>query len=307
MALTYGTEGADLRVPEVASNLLHYLLVDLTDLFKVGMVNLGDQAGRGSATENISQIDLDDAMSSPAEGGAVSVTEPATASVQVTIARKAIARAQTDILVGTGAPGMAMGPEHLAMDSRNAVSLTRTALAAGLFSGVSSTVGATTVDFDVDLAYDGMFALQTARNRPPFFACVYPEQLNNFQSSLRGEGGAAQFEAATAGLLHAKGPGYAGSWHGIEWYTSDQVPTANGGADSNGCMWAYGAFGFKEASIAPMLSQAGIVRSAVPEHAAAWIEEFRTAANGLTTYVTNYYVGVVELEDARAVGLISDR
>ncbi len=307
MTITFAADGGDLRVPEVANALLHVLLVDLTDLYQVGMVNLGDMAGLGSDTSNISQVDLDDAMTAPAEGTTIAITDPGTASVQVAIARQALRRSATDLFIGTGAPGMAYDAATLAMDARNSIVLRRTGLVAALFSAVANTVGTTTVDLDVDDIRDAMFQLQTARNSPPFFCTLFPEQLNNFQQSLSGEGGAVQFEAATAGMIQAKGPGYAGNWHGIEFYSSDQVPTANAGADSNGCMWARGAFGYAEAAIAPMLSAAGVIKSAVPGNAVAWIEESRTPDLGTTDFTYNYYTGVVEIEDLRAVGIVTDR
>jgi len=307
MAITYATEGADLRVAEVANPLLHLILADLTDLYGVGMVNLGDGAGSGSSTDNISKLDLDDPMTAPAEGAAVSATDPATASVQVSIARQALRRDITDLFAGTGTSAMAFNPALIAQDAANSIVIRRTGLVASLFSSVSNSVGTTTVDLSVDDIYDAMFQLHTTLNQPPFFCTLYSEQINNFQSSLRGEGGANQFKAVTAEMLSAKGPGFVGSWNGVDFWSSDQVPTANGGADSAGCMWSMGAFGYKEAAVASMLQQGGSVISSVPAESAAWIEVQRSPDTGSTIYVYNYYTGVVEIEDDRACAIITDR
>jgi len=307
MALTYAANGGDLRITETANALLHLILVDLTDLFAL-CTNLGDQAGRGSTTDKVSRVDLDDAMTTPAEGAAVAVTDPTTSNVTVAIARQALRRQETDLLRITGASSMfSLTQEFLARDAANSIVIARTAQIATLFSTVANTVGTTTVDLSVTNIYQAMFQLQTERNRPPFACVLFPEQLNNFQNDLRGESGAVQFEAASAAMLGAKGPGFAGSWHNIDFWSSDQVPTANAGADSNGCMFAAGAFGYKEASAAAMLRAAGSELVPVPEFSPAFIELQRMPAEATMDAVYNYYDGVVELEDERAVGIISDR
>ena len=307
MTLTYAANWGDLRITETANALLHILLVDLTDLFSL-CTNLGDQAGRGSTTDKVSRVDLDDAMTAPAEGVAVGVTDPATSNVTVAIARQALRRQETDLLRITGASSMfSLTDAFLARDAANSIVIRRTAQVAALFSAVANTVGATTVDLTVTTIYQAMFQLQNTRNRPPFACVLFPEQFNNFQNSLRGELGASAFQAATAAMLAAKGPGYSGSWNNIDFWTSDQVPTANLGADSNGCMFAAGAFGYKEASAAAMLRRAGTEIIPVPEFSPAFIELDRVAASGVMDAVYNYYDGVVELEDDRAVGVISDR
>jgi len=307
MALTYAATGADLRITETANALLLILLVDLTDLFQL-CTNLGDQAGRGSTTDKVSRVDLDDAMTAPAEGAAVGVTDPATSNVTVAIARQALRRQETDLLRITGASSMfSLTQEFLARDAANSIVIRRTAQVAALFPAVANFVGASGVDLTVTNIYQAMFQLQTARNRPPFACVLFPEQMNNFQNDLRGESGAVQFQNATDAMLAAKGSGFAGSWHNINFWTSDQVPTANAGADSNGSMFAAGAFGYKEASAASMLRAAGSEIVPVPEFSPAFIELQRIPASGTTDAVYNYYDGVVELEDLRAVSIITDR
>src|SRR3990167_1733608 len=173
MALTYAANGGDLRITETANALLHILLVDLTDLFMCGCcTDLGDQAGRGSTTDKVARVDLDDPMTAPGEGVAVGVTDPATSNVQVAIARQALRRQETDLLKITGAASMlSLTPEFLARDAANSIVIRRTAQIATLFSAVATTIGATTVDLTVTNIYQAMFQLQTARNRPPFY-CV---------------------------------------------------------------------------------------------------------------------------------------
>lgn len=311
MTIDYAGEGASLRITETANARLWVLLVDTTDLFHC-CTNLGDQAGRGSSTDKVSQIDLDDPLTAPAEAAAVAVTDPAVANVTVAVARQALRRQETDLHALTGAPGMYRlnDPELLALDARNSISIRRSAMIAALFAGLANNVGATTVDLSVTNIYQAMFQLQLARNpnQPGGPCCVlHPQQFNDFQESLRSEAGAVQFQAATDAMLFFAAPGFAGMWHGISFFTADQVATANAGADRQGAMFTMGAFGYKEASAQQFLRRdAGSAFLPVPEFSPAFIELVRTPASALFDAVFNYYVGVVEVEDLRAVSITTD-
>ena len=310
MALLYSGVGGDLRITETANALVHVLLVDLTDLFGCGCcVDLGDQAGRGSSTDKVSRVDLDDAMTAPAEGVAPAVNDPATSNVTVAIARRALRRQESDLLRITGAPSSfsLMSPEWMAMDARNSIAISRTGLIAALFAGLINSVGATGVNLSVTNIYSAMFQLHLTLNKPPFYCVLHPQQTNDFINDLRGEQGAVAFEAASVEMLAARGPGFYGGWHGIEFWMSDQVPLVNAGADRGGAMMGAGAFGYKEASAAAMLRQdAGSAFAPVPEYSPAFIEIQRNPGTGITEALYNYYVGVVELEDDRGVEIITD-
>lgn len=311
MTIDYVGEGASLRITETANARLWVLLVDTTDLFHC-CTNLGDQAGRGSSTDKVSQIDLDDPMTAPAEAAAVAVTDPAVASVTIAIARQALRRQETDLHALTGAPGMYRlnDPELLSLDARNSIVIRRSALITALFAGLATEVGATGVDLSVTNIYQAMFQLQLNRNpqEPGGPCCVlHPQQFNDFQESLRGEAGAVQFQAATDRMLYFGAPGFYGEWHGLSFWTSDQVPTVNAGADRGGAMFTHGCFGYKEASAAQFLRRdAGSAFLPVPEFSPAFIELVRTPASALFDAVFNYYAGVVEIEDLRGVEIITD-
>lgn len=302
MAQLYSGVGGDVRLTE-ANALLHTLLVDLFDPFSL-MVDLGDAAGSGSSVAQISKVDLDDPLAATTEGNTVSATDPTFSSASVTVAWQALRRDVSDLLRLTGAPGMwAMDPGQVAMDARNAVAIRRAALLAALFPSVSNSVGTSGADMTVTDFQDAIFQLQNTRNAPPFIAVIHPQQLNDLQKDIRSESGVLQFHAPSAEMLQAKGPGFAGNYMGVDIYTSDQV-TASGG-NRLGCMFSRGAFGYREASIGALPVADRLV--GVPGAARAAIELERDGAAGLTRYIYHYYVGVVEIEDDRAVQIATDQ
>ena len=306
MVQTYGANGGDLRLTETANVLLHRTLVDLTDLYSL-LVNLGDQAGRGSTVDQISTVTLTDAMTAPAEGGTTGVVDPTFGSVTVTIARQQLRRQITDLLKLTSAPGMwALNPMQVAEDARNSITLRRTGLAAALFAAITNSVGASGVDLTVTNIFQAKFQLQTTRNTPRFACVLHPVQMHDFETDLRGETGPLQWISASPEMLRAKGPGFAGSWLNIDFYTSDQVATANGGADRQGAMFAPGFAGFKEASARNLTQNAGTQMLGVSPFAPAWIEISRTPSTGVEEFNYNYYTGVAEIEDNRAVDVTTD-
>lgn len=302
MTQDYTNNGGDLRLTE-ANALLHTLLVDTTDLYEL-CTDLGDAAGSGSAAAQISKVDLDDPLAAVTEATEVSATDPTFASASVTIAWQVLRRDISDLLRLTGQPGMwAMDPGQVAMDARNAISIRRSALIAALFPSVANSVGTSGADMTVTDFQDAIIQLQNTRN-PGRYACVlHPVQLGDLQKDLRNESGVLQFVPASGEMLMAKGPGFAGSFMGVDIYTSDQV-TASGG-NRLGCMFSSGAFGFREASIGALPVADRLV--GVPGVARAAIELERAGTYGVTRYIYHYYTGVVEIEDERAVQIATDQ
>ena len=63
-----------------------------------------------------------------------------------------------------------------------------------------------------------LWSLQTPLRRST--AWLSPRQLADFQESLRAEGGALQYQAATADMLQAKGQGFQGRFASVDIYRS---------------------------------------------------------------------------------------
>lgn len=292
-----------LVLTETLNPALFALLVDATDLFGLNhIVNLGDQAGAGSDTEQISRISWADPMAAVAEGAAVAETVPTSSDVTVAVARQALRRDITDLMqiVGT-----LVNVETLAMDMRNAAILRRTDMLCGLFSTLSNQVGGGAgTDFRVDDFYDAMFQLTQSRVGGPIAAVLGANSITEFQSDLRTEGGPTQFIASTQEMLSVKGPSFAGSFAGVDVYSSDSCESVAGTRRS--AMFGVGCFGYKEASAQSVVALDASVSSTIPGGSPIWVEIERDSASGLTQIVGNYYLGVVELEDARGVLISTD-
>ena len=190
------------------------------------------------------------------------------------------------------------------------VALTMTDLTTTLFSSISTTVSpaaGATEDLDVDTVYAAQFALNNRNNQAGSgYTCVlYPEQMNNFRSSLSAEGGAIQYVPATAEMLATKGPGFQGSWNSIDFYQSDSVP-ASGGVSSVGAMYSKGWASYTMAPVRALQGRFIPSDSVIVDAGELLVELERDASNGLTTAIANMYPAVAESNASRACAIISD-
>ena len=112
-----------------------------------------------------------------------------------------------------------------------------------------------------------------------------------------------QFNPATAEQLATKGPGFQGSWNGINFWQSNQV-TESGG-NKLGCMFADGAFAYSEAPVS--LLQGHIPADRVMLDAGELLVELiREASLGETAALAHYYPAVAIAENVRGVEIITD-
>jgi len=293
---------ADLVVAAVLNQAIFELIADRVDL-RHTVFYADDPAGSGSAAVKIPQVQFDEKMAAVAEGADVGNSALGDGSVTLTVARQALRYDTTDLmqLVSNGkvdiprlGAGIAMGAVRRASE-----------LIALAIDGFSTTAGGVAVDFDVDTFYDAQFALEEA-DVPggPVFWVTKPKQFTQFQSALRGEGGAIQFQGSTAELLAMKSQGYKGSFNGVDIWTSSQVQ--DDGSGYYGGMFAYGAVAGAEAT--PSLDESKIPVSpflqVAVDDSAIWVELERSAAGGLTKVVGNYYAAFGINEDARGVTTI---
>lgn len=209
----------------------------------------------------------------------------------------------TDLIPIAGGP---IQVERVAANLVAGVSLTLTDLLTALFPSLSSDVGpGTGVDLDVASIYDAAFQLNSQSVSGPFACVLHPQQFNDFQNSLRAEAGAVQFRAATSDLLELRGPGFKGSWNGIQFYQSDSVTKVNSDADYSGAMFGAGAFGYTlaDARLAAGHIPPGLLYLA---NEAVVIEMARDQTNFMTSLIASMFPAVVEIEGARGVEIISD-
>lgn len=288
------------RLSELLHSELHVILADMTDLSSLVPV-VRDMGGSGSTTLKTARVDWDNAFASVAENGSLSNTALSFDSVTGSIARQGLQRQASDLYEITGSLPEAsiLG---IAQSMAIGAVLRKTDMITALFSSVSGTVGTTTVDLSVSDIYSAMYALMNTSVPLPYVCVLYPVQFTDWMSSLQGEVGPQAFVPATQAMLAAKGPGYKGSWNGIEFYTSDSVPTANGGADSNGCL-------FNPRAFAALQARKNVVYGGqvVYPDALVSVEFERDASGALTKIVGDMFYGVYEQEDALAVGIVTDR
>ena len=183
----------------------------------------------------------------------------------------------------------------------DAAVLRQTDMICALYGSLSSSVGTSGADLTADDIYEAQYTLIQARVPGPYTCVLSPIQQTHFMDSLRGEGGEVQWEAATAAMLHTTGAGFAGTWHGINFWHADSVVT--NGANSEGAMYGEGCFGYARGVPSEVVALAGpgSFEGVTPSGSPIFVEFQREAAEAHTLVVGNLYFGISEIEDARGV------
>jgi hypothetical protein len=296
----------DLRLARILNNEIQLLLADRFSLrTHPAIFNAGNIAGRGSSVISIPQAGLEGYDLMTAVGGEtasasnVALTD---ASADITIARFALRREISDLANMTDSVGLTA--ERLAADMVGGYEMAVTNAICDTIDGFTATAGTTGVDLSVDDFFSALFTLEQASVRTPYVSVLHPVQVTDLQNSIRAEGGALQYIAATQEMLAAKGQGFAGSFLGVDIFKSSKVPTANGGADRAGAMMGYGAVGMAEGSVRPISALSGALQ--FPAGTVIAVEYERNSATALTAITGNAYFGVALLQDAMGVSIISD-
>jgi len=306
--ILFSTLSGNARVSAVLHQTIVEKLADTFDLSNhPSILQFGVMNGTGSSALQVPVVGLNgtDSMAAVADGSAVSNTQITTGSATITIARQALRRSISDLanLTNNVAGGMGVGIEGLAEDMVFAYRKRATSMLCALSSGFSTSVGATTVNLSVSTFYDAIFALQLQANDGQFVAVLHPQQINDLISSLRSETGPGQYLAATQDQMNAKGRGFRSSIFGVDLYGSTLTPTVNAGADYLGMMFAPGAIGMATGTPAPVAGAGGVI---LPAGSPVVVELERDSASGLTYLTGSAYLGVAEVQDLKAVSILSD-
>lgn len=296
------------RVSAVLHQTIQAKLADKASLWRHPAITyFGGLSGSGSTALQVPVVGLagTDVMAAVSDGSSVSNTSLTTGSATITIARQSLRYDLTDLasLSNPIAGGMGVGIEGLAESIVTGAEMRFTSMVCALASGVSTSVGSTGVDLSVATFYSAIYGLQLTANDTEFMAILHPQQINDLITSLRAETGAVQYLPATAEQIAAHGPGLRGSFAGVSLFSSTKIPTANAGADYAGVMFARGFCGYADGTPSPVQGAGGLI---LPAGTPIVVELERDAASALTKIVGSYYVGVAEIEDARAVQIISD-
>ena len=303
--VTFANTG-DLKLAKILNNEIQLLLADRFSLRNhPSIFQAGNISGRGSSVLSVPQAGLDGFDLMSATGGEIAATANVAltdSSADITISRFALRREISDLANMTYKVGLTV--ERLAADMVGGYEMAVTNAICDTIDGFTTVAGTSGVDLSVDDFFSALFSLEQASVPTPYVAVLHPVQLTDLQSSIRAEGGALQYIAATQEMLQAKGQGFAGSFLGVDIFKSSKVPTANGGADRAGAMMGFGAIGMAEGSVRPIAALGGALQ--FPAGTIIAVEYERTAATALTSITGNAYFGVAKLQDSMGVSIITD-
>ena len=299
--ITLTGSGASTRASEVYNRLIHELLMDPTDLRGV-VRNLGDIGGSGSAVLTTGTVDYDLAMAAANtdEVTAADNTAVTVGAVSLTVAHQIISFGMSDLHSVTGAPGM-LDLQALASKAAQAYGLRFTDLTMAAADTITANVGTSGADMTVDDWFSATATLQQAVCPGPYTAILAPVQVTDLQASLRSEGGAIQFLPATAAQLSLKGPGFQGSFMGVDIWQSDSVSTSGG--NRVGAMFGDGCLGYVEASARGNMP--GAISAGAPG-SPVYAEFVRAGDPGISRVVAHAFVACGLLETARGVNITTD-
>tara|TARA_R110000824_G_scaffold106470_7_gene251613 strand:+ start:296 stop:1234 length:939 start_codon:yes stop_codon:yes gene_type:complete len=296
------------RVSSVLSSLLMETLHDPTDLravmTEVPWASIGSDTM--SVTLDAAPGAFSAATSEISHGTAADNAAYTTSKFSLQVARYVRAYQVSDLFGVSGGP---IDLDAVVKTLADGVGLTMTDLLCSLFNSVASSVGATTVDLSTDTIYDAAFQLNSnavvATADAPLTCVLSPVGMNDFRQSLRSEAGAIQYTDASAAALATRGPGFQGTWNGIEFWQSDSCPLINAAADRSQAMFGKGAFAY---TMAPVSALQGHIPAAniLMDAGAVLVELSRDADNGLSKAISTIFPAVSEAEDLRACEIVSD-
>ena len=283
------------RISAVLSALVQEKLHDPTDLRSV--MTLVPWGASGSDTMDVTIDAAPGAFASAAEAVATTNSPYVTSKFSLQAVKKTRVYSLTDLFGVTGGP---IDLEHVVKNLTDGVGLTMTDLLTTLFPSISNSVGTSTAVLGIDDIYSAQYQLNLSAAMGPYTSVLSPKQMNEFRTGLRAEIGAIQYVPASAEMLATKGPGFQGSWNGIDMYQSDSVESVT--TTKVGAMFNSAAFAY---TMAPARSALVPQESVLVDAGELLVEIQRDAQAGITRAVANIFAGVAEAQDAAAVGIIT--
>lgn len=294
------------RVAKILSAQLHMQLHDPQTGLRDLMTFRPLTGPSGTLNVTSAQMAYTAAAASSETSGGFSNTAFSTGNFDLTPARYALQFKPSNLFAMT-AGGAAVDVDLLVQALVMSVDQTLASMLTSLFSSVSGNVGTSGVDLTASNFFDAIYTLNLVNNPRALAAVLHNRQVNDLIESFRGETGAIQYRQDIQAIFGNPGTAYRADILGVRVYQSDKVPTANTGADRQGCMFSDGAFGYTLGDVGEIIRQ-GMINPAdiIMQTPEMFIERSRDAANGLSTLIMNIYPGVVEQEDARAVKITTD-
>jgi hypothetical protein len=300
-----GLSSAGGRISSVLSAMLFEKIHDPTDLRAV-MTNV-PWGQIGSDTMSVALDGAPGAFTATGGGeiGAASNVAYGTGKFDLQIARYARQYQMSDLF---GVSGGAIDIAAVVKTLGDGVGLTMTDLLTSLFNSLSSNVTAAS-GLIVDDVYSAIYTLNLAgaasSPEAPYSMVLAPKQMNDFRTSLRGEGAGSALQYVSSEILAAKGPGFQGNWSGVDIWQSDSIALVDTSAHHSGAMFAKDAFAY---TMAPVRALAGHVPAAniIADAGELLIELDRDSSTGTTKAVASMFVAVSEAQDALGVEIKSD-
>lgn len=297
----------DLRLQQMISQELKLLITDARNLRNTPFLDfVGSINGMGSDTIRVRKAGLDGfdsftAFTGSGEDNAVSETSLTDGHADIVVKRQALMYKITDLASMTGM-GQDIDPFRIAESIAKSYELLFAELTASSVAGFTASVsnaGALTIE-DFIQAFQTLELASSGKGAPgPYVALLHPEQWQDLQNDIRGEqNNALAFAPASFEALSAKGPGYKGSYLGVDVYTSSHITQSSG--LHVGAMWAPGALGFATGKPAAL---AGAAQSM--DMGDVLIEMERDATRALTSIVGHCYLGMGIVDADRGVKLSS--
>jgi hypothetical protein len=302
MADTLYADLADSRLPAILGQELMLSRQDrMVILNHPALFYAGDVTNSGSTVIKQSELDFMAAheLAAVADGAAVTPTTLTDTSYNVTVARRAKSYAPTDLARLTDSYG-ALDPQKFAEDATLSAGMTLTSLIAQLMGGFSNVFGTSGSDLTLQDFEDAVTSLEIANVEGPYLSILAARQWGDMRDAIRTATGTVAFDPASPEMIRMRGTGYKGSIYGVDMFVSNKVATANAGADFAGGVFGRGAVLWADASVPTDPSVIGVNAGKV------LLEYDRNALSAVTNFVSNYYLGVAEGDDARGAAIITD-
>lgn len=296
--ISFSNLEADAGLAHVLSGDIHADLFDPTDL-RGTCTRRNMRGGMGSETIKVPRFNpahTFTAATSELVGGG-SNEDIGSANFQLTAARRYM-RWQLSALWDMIAPSGSLDMDLLRLLIVQGTGLTFTDMLTALFPSLSGSVGSTTAQMSVEYMLDGQYALNSSRAPAPYTMVLSPHGFNRWQESLIGFAGPSQFKEAAQEMIDAMGPGFKGTYGGINVYDSDSVSLDGGSTYRRGAIYAPGCFSYSELPVSAMRGFLPPSRVAIVDGLVRIVLEY-DADNALGLMVGDYYPAVSEAEDAR--------
>lgn len=297
----------DLRLQQMISQEIKLLITDARNLRNTPFLDfVGSINGMGSDTIRVRKAGLDgfDSFSEftgVTEDNAVAVTALTDGHADIVVKRQALMYRITDLANMTGM-GNDIDPFRIAESISKSYELLFAELTGATVAGFTasvSNVAALTVDNFIS-AFQTLELASSGKGAPgPYVALLHPEQWQDLQADIRTEANnALAFAPASYEAMSAKGPGYKGTYLGVDIYASSHVTQAAG--QHVGALWAPGAIGFATGKPAALVGAAESM-----DMGDVLIEMDRDPTKALTRIVGHCYLGMGIVDADKGVKLLS--